>query len=338
MLTALGSWSYRRRRWVMAAWAVIFVIGIAIGSQVFNQLKDSPGGSGSESIKGFNLIDRANPHGPEVIALINGRPVNDLATKAAVLAAKAKLAKLPAVTDVTTAYDVNDPRLRSSDGHASLMLITVKKTNMNDQMAMHQQVGDIRAALAHSVPGASVKVGGDLAFSRDEMAADQNDLLQGELIALPILLLALLFVFRGCALALLPLAGALVTVAGALLLLLGVTHFIDVASYAVDVVILFGLALAVDYSLLMVNRFREERAAGADVARRGRAHRCRRRAHHHLLRADRHRRTGRAVRLRRSHVHLARRRRHRHRRSSRWPPGSPSSRRCWPRGGNKIRP
>jgi putative drug exporter of the RND superfamily len=39
----------------------------------------------------------------------------------------------------------------------------------------------------------------------------------------------------------------------------------DVASYAVDVVILFGLALAVDSSLLMVNWFREERAAGADV-------------------------------------------------------------------------
>src|SRR4051812_46495643 len=204
MLTALGSWSYRRRRWVMAAWAVIFVIGIAIGSQVFNQLKDSPGGSGNESIKGFNLIDHANPHGQEVIALINGRPVNDPATKAAVLTAKATLAKLPAVTDITTAYDVNDPRLRSSDGHASLMLITVKKTNMNDQMAMHQQVGDIRTALAHSVPGASVTVGGDLAFSRDMMTQTQKDLLMGEAIAMPILLLALVFVFRGVRVALIP--------------------------------------------------------------------------------------------------------------------------------------
>jgi RND superfamily putative drug exporter len=46
-------------------------------------------------------------------------------------------------------------------------------------------------------------------------------------------------------------------------LLLGVTQLTDVASYALDVVILFGLALAVDYSLLIVNRFREERAAGA---------------------------------------------------------------------------
>jgi len=73
MLAALGSWSGRRRRWVMTAWAFIFVLGIAIGSQVFGQLKDSTGGSGSESIKGFHLMDHADPHGPGVIALINGR-------------------------------------------------------------------------------------------------------------------------------------------------------------------------------------------------------------------------------------------------------------------------
>ena len=71
--------------------------------------------------------------------------------------------------------------------------------------------------------------------------------------------------FRGWRAALVPLAGALVTVAGALLLLLAATEFIDVASYAVDVIALFGLALAVDYSLLIVSRFREERADGTDV-------------------------------------------------------------------------
>jgi RND superfamily putative drug exporter len=101
---------------------------------------------------------------------------------------------------------------------------------------------------------------------RDEMASSQNDLVHGELIALPILLLALLFVFRGWRAALLPLAGALATVAGALLLLRAATNFVDLAGYAVDVVVLFGLALAVDYSLLIVSRFREERAEGADVA------------------------------------------------------------------------
>src|SRR4051794_24946492 len=81
MLAALGSWSYRRRRWVVAAWAFIFVVGIGVGSQVFSQLKDGSGGSGSESVKGFNLMDDASPNGPSVIALIDGRRVADPATR-----------------------------------------------------------------------------------------------------------------------------------------------------------------------------------------------------------------------------------------------------------------
>ena len=265
MFAALGSWSSRHRRWVLAAWGFLFVLGITVGSQVFGQLKDTNGGSGSESIKGFNVMDKANPHGQSVIALINGRRVADPATRAAVLAAKAKVEKVADVTSVETAYDVNEPRLRSTDGNSSLMLITVKKTDKQDTMAMHRQVGDIRTALDGSVPGATVKVGGDLAFQRDTMTQTQKDLLMGEAIALPILLVALVFVFRGVRVALIPLASALVTVAGAMLLLLGLSHLMDVGSYAIDVVTLFGIALAVDYSLLMANRFREQRAAGADV-------------------------------------------------------------------------
>lgn len=265
MLAALGSWSCRRRRWVMAAWALLFVVGIALGSQVFGHLKDSIGSSRNESIKGLNLMNDATSHGPSVMALIDGRPVTDPATEAAVLAAKAKVESVPDVTGVTTAYDVHDPRLRSTDGEASLMLINVKKTDTTDPMAMHRQVDAIRHALNGSVPGATVRVGGDLAFSRDSMTQMSKDLMMGEAIALPILLIALVFVFRGVRVALIPIAGALVTVAGAMLLLLGVTFVLDVGSYAVDVVTLFGIALAVDYSLLMANRFREQRAAGADV-------------------------------------------------------------------------
>jgi putative drug exporter of the RND superfamily len=264
MLARLGSWSSRRRRVVMAAWAVLFVIGIAIGSQVFGQLKDSAGAAGNEAIKGMNLMDDAATQGPSLIALVN-RPVNDPSAKSPVLAAASRLEQLPDVTDVTTAYDVNDPRLRATDGHASLMLISVKKVSSDDPMAAHKQVEVIRDALSGTAAGKDIKVGGPLAFSRDSMTQTSKDLMMGEAIAMPILLVALVFIFRGVRVALIPLASALVTVAGAMLLLLATTHVTDVGSYAIDVVTLFGIALAVDYSLLMANRFREERAAGADV-------------------------------------------------------------------------
>jgi putative drug exporter of the RND superfamily len=143
------------------------------------------------------------------------------------------------------------------------MVVSVRESD--DMTVVHRQVGDIRAALKNTVPGATVEVGGDLAVSRDGSVAVAKDLYRGELIALPVLLLALALVFRGWRIALIPLAGGLVTIAGALLLLRATTEVMDVGTYAVDVVVLFGIALAVDYSLLMANRFREERAAGAAV-------------------------------------------------------------------------
>jgi RND superfamily putative drug exporter len=100
----------------------------------------------------------------------------------------------------------------------------------------------------------------------DNMNASESDLLHADLIALPILLVALFFIFGGLRAALLPIFAALAASAGSFIPLLGVTYLTSLASYALDVVMLLGLGLAVDYSLLMVNRFREARAAGADVA------------------------------------------------------------------------
>ena len=166
-----------------------------------------------------------------------------------------------------------------------------------------------------------MKVGGELAVMRDSAVTSQSDLFRGELFALPILLLALLLVFRGLRAALMPIIGALVTVAGALLLLRAVTGITDVSGYAVDVVALFGIALAVDYSLLMVNRFREERAAGHDAA--AAVARTVETAGRTItyLGDDRDRVPGRAVRVRRPDVQLAGHRRHRHHPDRRCSPG-----------------
>jgi RND superfamily putative drug exporter len=262
-LGRLGAFCARRRWFVVATWFGLFVIGMVVGSQVFVHLKDSNGSSAAESVNGFDIVDKVSTRGGSMAAVIDGGAVNDPATRRAVMSASQKVAKIPGVTDVTTAYNSNDPRLRSTDGRATLLVVSTTKTD--DMAVSHQQVSDVRKALAGSVPGATIKVGGGLAVMHDQMLTTQSDLVRGEAIAIPVLLVALLFVFRGVRAALIPILGALVTVAGALLLLLAVTRLVDVASYAIDVVALFGIALAVDYSLLMVNRFREERGAGHRV-------------------------------------------------------------------------
>jgi len=263
LLTRVGTFCVRRRRLILLAWLGLFVTGILIGGQVFTHLKESNGSSSTESVHGFNLIAKVSTHGGSLVAVIDGARVSDPVVGKAVVAAAHRVSRLTGVTGVVTAYDSTDPRLRSADGRASLMQVETAKTT--DMVVSNREVASVRAALDNAVPGATVKVGGGLAVMHDQMMTSESDLVKGEGITIPILLLALLLVFRGFRPALIPILGGLVTVSGALLLLLGITKFIDVSFYAVDVIALFGIALAVDYSLLMVNRFREERGAGYDV-------------------------------------------------------------------------
>jgi RND superfamily putative drug exporter len=133
-------------------------------------------------------------------------------------------------------------------------------------MTQNMAVGTMRAHAAGAVPGAQVKVGGAAGAMADSMTAPENDLVRASLLAFPILLVALFFIFRGLRAALIPIIAALAAMAITFIALLGVTAVTSLAPYATDVVMLLGLGLAVDYSLLMVNRFREARATGASVA------------------------------------------------------------------------
>ncbi len=65
MFHSLGRVMYRRRRLVLVVWLVLFAVGIAVGSAVFSNLKDSNGGSSSPSVQGFKILDDASSHGSE---------------------------------------------------------------------------------------------------------------------------------------------------------------------------------------------------------------------------------------------------------------------------------
>ena len=263
MFAAIARFCIKHRWQVLAAWTLLFAAGIVIGGQVFHHQKDSNAGGRSESAQGSAILYRAASTGPGVIVLVKGPPVDAPGTRAAVQSLTARIDRLPQVTGAVNAYTSPNPMLRARDSRASLILVSVRKSD--NMMAQSMTVGQIRAAARGAAPGAQVRVGGGLAVMADDMDASSTDLTRGALLSLPIVLLALFFIFRGWRAALLPIAASMATIAGALLLLREITHVTDVASYATDVITLFGLALAVDYSLLMVSRFREARAAGAGI-------------------------------------------------------------------------
>ena len=119
MLATIARFCVRRRRWVLAAWMLLFIAGITIGSMVFGRLHDSNGGTGTESVQGSNLMQQASSMGPTAVVLVKGPPVEAPGTRAAVLALTARLEKVPDVTGAANAYTGPAGRaLRSPDGTA----------------------------------------------------------------------------------------------------------------------------------------------------------------------------------------------------------------------------
>ena len=93
----------------------------------------------------------------------------------------------------------------------------------------------------------------------------QDDLITAELISVPLSLIILVIVFGTLIAALLPIGIGLLTVLSAMGLTIWLSNITDVTQYAVNIISLIGIGVSIDYSLFMVNRFREEMTRGRDV-------------------------------------------------------------------------
>ena len=181
-------------------------------------------------------------------------------------------------------------------------------------------------------------VGGNVLVSETFATASESDLLRGEAIALPIAIIVMVFLLGGLVAAGMPLLVALGGVLTTLAVLVGATLLGDVSIFSVNVVNMLGIGLGIDYGLLMVNRFREERGRGIDVHEAVVATVVDRRHDGGVLGAHGRRRDVGAVRVRCAAADLVRHRRAGRRAAVAWPPPSRCCRRRWPRSGGRIKP
>ena len=168
----------------------------------------------------------------------------------------------PDIAKVFTYYQTHDPSMVAKDGSSSIVVGYWKQ--ISDQKAV-----DGATRLADALKNdPNVKLGGFAAINHQLNLLITGDLARAELLAFPILFLLSLWVFRGVIAALLPpLVGGIV-ILGSFLVLRGVAATHPVSIFALNLATGMGLGLAIDYSLFMVSRFREEMAngAGPDVA------------------------------------------------------------------------
>jgi uncharacterized membrane protein YdfJ with MMPL/SSD domain len=262
MFEALGRMMYRRRRWVVAL-AVAFVAFAGVwGTGVFGAM--TGGGfedPNSESSKAAELAARElGRGGGDVLVLYrsDGMTVDDPAYAATV---ERSLAGLPdgVVERATTFWSSGAPQLVSDDRRATYAVLTL--AGADDQRT--EGLGLIEDHL--TAPGLQTQIGGGTAINRDVNERVSADIARAETLSMPILAVLLLVIFGSLASAGLPLAIGGVAILGAFAALRGFAQFTDVSIFAVNVVTITGLGLAIDYGLFMVSRFREEIRRQASV-------------------------------------------------------------------------
>src|SRR5664280_385323 len=267
VFAAIGRYCFRHGRAVALAWVLTGILGVVVGGQVFSKLSSARGSSSAESVRGYHLLQDSAPYGSRMLALVDGAPVADPAVRQAVTTAADAVRKLPDVGGVVDPYSTPLPNLRATDGRASLIAVDLRKDLST--AAENGAVDRVEQALRQiptAAPGATVRFGGNLLLNQEINQQVQRDTSLGEYVALPITLVVMIVIFGGFVAAGIPFLGAIASVAGALLSLLGFSYLVDLDSNVVPVTTVLGLGLSIDYALLIVSRYREERGAGLDPA------------------------------------------------------------------------
>ncbi len=129
-----------------------------------------------------------------------------------------------------------------------------------------KNAGALISTVVHDRDGVTVRAGGESAMMLQiNQQSEKNDLKKiMEGVAIPLSFLVLVWVFGGLVAALLPLAVGACAIFGAMAVLHVITFATDVSIFALNLAVALGLALAIDYTLLLLSRFRDERAGGAD--------------------------------------------------------------------------
>jgi RND superfamily putative drug exporter len=265
MLAALGRTCARHRWPVLGAWLVLITAGLVLGGPVFDRLTDTGGlRPDAESQRAERLVDRLRPEGPMVVAVVGGRDVFDPALVADITAVTAAIRDMDGVAEVDDLYGAPGGRI-GADNRSSLIRVELEQGLPDER---RERVEDAVAAALHRIDAPEVLVSGEKLAERAFADQALADAAFGESVAIVVLAVVLVLILGGFVAGAIPLAAALATVSVTLLGLFGLTAVTGVSPFTVNVVTLLGIGLAVDYALLVVARFREERATdpGAPVA------------------------------------------------------------------------
>jgi RND superfamily putative drug exporter len=265
MFARLGEFCFDRRRWIALAWLALALAGLVAGGALTDRLKTDQGTGSWESVRAYDKLRETAEYGTEIAAVVDGRALTDPQLAAGIRDARADLLAMPGVGAVTEPLTGDDVLQKASDGRALEIRVKLDKDlPANRENAVLLPVEHRLRAIAKDVSGTTVTIGGDTLLRREVNAQTRKDTTIGEAVALPLTLIVMILIFAGFVAAAVPVLGALASILGGLLSLYGFSYAISLDPNVLSVTTVLGLGLTIDYALLMVSRFREERAGGAE--------------------------------------------------------------------------
>ncbi len=257
-----------RFRWPVLGVSLLLLAGSILAFRNGGTLKNS-GGQNTESGRAITLmhdqLPQSGPGAGSSFVLVFGSQtmgVQDPAFKQAVLAALQPLKDDSRVRSIDTPFDVPTEQAKamtSKDGHHVFAQVSLKDDYPTARQFYKQMRTEVHSDQLEVLGTGAVAIGADF----DKYL--QSDLQRAELVSLILILPLLLIVFATVVSAVLPLGVGGFAVLGGLAGVGLLARVTDVSTYATNIVTLIGLGVAIDYSLFIVNRFREELAAGTSA-------------------------------------------------------------------------
>jgi uncharacterized membrane protein YdfJ with MMPL/SSD domain len=250
-----------------AIFAVIFFIAAgAIGGGVASKLgpygADDPA---TESVKAGDRLEDDGFRESGVVVLVQSVDPNNRAGAQRITGLENELKANPDVDSVTSYLDTHNRDFISRGGDATYLAVALKSTDDKDRQDAAKKIADD----LDGQPGVSV---GGIDLAQEQVNKQvEKDLRMAEMLAFPFLFLLSLLFFRSGVAALLPLMIGGLAIVGTFLFLRLANEVVDISVFALNLTTGLGLGLAIDYSLFVVSRYREEIARtgpGAEAMRR----------------------------------------------------------------------
>ncbi len=266
MFERLGRFIAQRSKSVLIISLLTLIVAGAVGFQAFGKL-DGGGYNDpkSESSRAFEYLkSEFKLEDPAVILVIDApnASADDAQVRTTVDAITAKVSATTGVTKVLSYWNTGSPQLLSADRKAGYLFAYAKDDSFD---GLSEVAKSVEASVGSTFQGLSIYYTGTGAVGDAINTKIGDDLKKSESLAIPLTFILLLFVFGGVIASAMPLVVGISAILGSFFIIYLLTLFTDVSIYAMNLITGLGLGLGIDYSLLIVNRFREEFHQGKSI-------------------------------------------------------------------------